>query len=102
MKRIIDKNGNTIMEYSECHVREFDLSSRDMRMSEENALFLNYQNKMNDTQWRFDNRMNIDLFIEIDEIVPRGQCGPIYRPMNEVEFESKCNKDLEFKNLWRL
>lgn len=40
---------------------------------------------MNDTEWRFANRESIDWFIEVDELDPRGQCGPIYRPMNKIE-----------------
>ena len=69
-----------------------------MRM---NKLFESYKAKMNNTDWRYENRESVDWFIEVDELDPRGQCGPIYRPMNKIEFENKCSVDDRFKNLWK-
>lgn len=66
-----------------------------------NKLFESYNAKMNNTEWRYENRESVDWFVKIDVRLPDGQCGPIYRPMNKIEFENKCSVDDHFKNLWK-
>ena len=61
-------------------------------------LYERYLKITNDNQWRFDNRHDLSWQIEIDEIDPRGQCGPIYRPLNETEFYDRISSDIDFKN----
>ena len=64
--------------------------------------FEKYQRLMDDTQWRYDNREKTDWFVEVDEMDPRGQCGPIYRPMKRHEFEERYLSDDNFKNMAKL
>lgn len=65
-----------------------------------NNLYEFYKKCMDNTQFRFDNRLKTNWFVEIDEMDPRGQAGPIYRPMMEDEFNDKILFDPVFKSEW--
>lgn len=62
--------------------------------------YRNYENHMSDSKWRYDNRLNLNWFTEDNEPDPRGQAGPVYRPLTQEEFINKIKTDDEFAKKW--
>ena len=67
-------------------------------MNDFEVLYMRYSSATNNIQWCFDNRFDLTLWIEDDQLDPRGQCGPIYRPLKESEFYDRISSDIDFKN----
>jgi len=62
--------------------------------------YKNYENHMSNSKWRYDNRLNSDWFTESSQPDPRGQAGPIQRPLTQEEFINKIETDDEFAKTW--
>ena len=62
----------------------------------------NYEKLMYDSEWRYNNRLNLNWFTRDHESETHMMSGPAYRPLTKEEFIDKCKTDTEFSKRWGL
>ena len=56
----------------------------------------NYEKLMYDSEWRYNNRLNLNWFTRDHESETHMMSGPAYRPLTKEEFINKCKTNPEF------
>ena len=67
-----------------------------------NEAYENYEKLMYDSEWRYNNRLNLNWFTRDHESETHMMSGPAYRPLTKEEFINKCKTDTEFSEMWGL
>ena len=66
----------------------------------EDECFDGFSEKIKNNTWAYENRLDLSWKVEIKDYDPRGQAGPIYRPLTKKEFVDKIKTDEEFAEKW--